>query len=58
MKTNEIQQIKEYCWGSVVTILEDDEIRTVLTMKSGYIVSAFIATNIITFLIGFLVARV
>lgn len=57
MKNTEIKEIKEYCWGSVVTIIEDNDTKTVITAKSSYLGAAFIAANLCMFLVGYLLAR-
>jgi hypothetical protein len=56
-KGTEIKKVQDYCWGSVVTVIEEDQERLVVTVRAGYLAGAFITTNLVFIISGFLLGR-
>lgn len=55
MKNTEIKEIKEYCWGSIVTIIEGECTKKVITAKAELLIPAFVITNLVALVIGLVI---
>ena len=58
MQNTEIKGVKEYRWGSVVTVIEEDREMMMVTAKAGHLILTFALTNLLFLSLGFALGRI
>lgn len=58
MKAAEIKRVTEYPWGNIMTVIEDNKTRTLITVRVDDLCIVLLALNVVLFLLGFLLGGV
>lgn len=58
MKNTEIKEVREYCWGSIITTIEDkDKPDTIIMARLVIVAGASLLLTLAAFLLGFVIGK-